>query len=91
MDERFVAIEEKLSDLQKQVRLSNTALGCLVAAIANQPMIDAQRLSNDVSSALLQMELSKEQHPDGISESDRHGYSFLRDWLQSVLPKMPTG
>ena len=81
-----------MSDTDSMARLwalNTIAVTAVLHAIAKQPGIDADKLTQDISDALMHHETGSEAKPEGIPRASASDYVLIRAMLKSALPKLP--
>ena len=68
---------------------NSIALTAILHAIAKQPGIDVEKLTNDISEALLLHETNSEAKPEGVAKASADDYVLIRAMLKQALPSLP--
>lgn len=81
--------ESPVESLTRMVAMQQVALTAVLLAISKQPGVDAAKLTQDLSDALMHHEASSELKPAGVSSARSQDYVVLRAMLRLALPALP--
>lgn len=75
--------------LLRMVAMNSITLTAILHAISKQPGINAAKLTQDISDALMHHETNSEARPEGVPAASAADYVGIRVMLKNALPKMP--